>query len=143
MGWSNDNGQPLLRKITAIVAQIREEFVRDQALFGQLLVDFSVFIGQEKRRLALSERRLVEAEDAKALADKARKRVSVEVGLRMDGFVLNEPLREFIGKVWFQVLFVRCLRAGNDSLPWRDALQTLTDLVWVCSPLKPPKIAKR
>ena len=139
VGWSNDNGQPLLRKITAIVAQIREEFVRDQALFGQLLVDFSVFIGQEKRRLALSERRLVEAEDAKALADKARKRVSVEVGLRMDGFVLNEPLREFIGKVWFQVLFVRCLRAGNDSLPWRDALQTLTDLVWSVQPLKTAK----
>ena len=61
-------------------------------------------------------RRVIEAEHAKAQAEKARKRVSVEVGLRMDGFILSEPLREFIGNVWFQVLFVRCLRAGNDSL---------------------------
>lgn len=139
VGWSSAKGQPLLRKITAVVTQIREQFARDQALFAQLLVDFCVFVSQEKRRLALTERRIIEAEDAKAVADKARKRVSVEVGLRMDGFILSEPLREFIGTVWFQVLFVRCLRAGNDSLPWRDALQTLTDLVWSVQPLKTAK----
>ncbi len=139
VGWSSANGEPLLRKIKAVVATIGEQFERDQALFAQLLVDFTVFAGQEKRRQALCERRLVEAEDAKAAAEKARKRVSVEVGLRMDGFVLSEPLREFIGNVWFQVLFVRCLRAGNDSLPWRDALQTLTDLVWSVQPLKNAK----
>jgi|GEM_PF-2680986 len=139
VGWTSESGQPLLRKITAVVNSVAEQFERDQALFAQLLVDFSVFVSQEKRRLALSERRLVEAEDAKALAEKARKRVSVEVGLRMDGFILSEPLREFIANVWFQVLFVRCLRAGNDSLPWRDALQTLTDLVWSVQPLKTTK----
>ncbi|HMW73257.1 MAG TPA: DUF1631 family protein, partial [Cellvibrionaceae bacterium] len=139
VGWSGANGEPLLRKITAVVASIGEQFERDQALFAQLLVDFTVFIGQEKRRIALCERRLVEAEDAKAVAEKARKRVSVEVGLRMDGFILSEPLRDFIANVWFQVLFVRCLRAGNDSLPWRDALQTLTDLVWSVQPLKTAK----
>ncbi len=139
VGWTPTQGDSLPTKITAIVGCIREQFERDAGLFAQLLVDFSVFVGQEKRRLAMCERRVIEAEHAKAQAEKARKRVSVEVGLRMDGFILSEPLREFIANVWFQVLFVRCLRAGNDSLPWRDGLQTLTDLVWSVQPLKTAK----
>jgi hypothetical protein len=135
VGWAGNLNDPLYLKIESIVATIRQQFDRDPAIFTRLLTEFTAFIEKEKCRAALCERRLVDAEDGKARADKARKRVSVEVGLRTDGFLLAEPLREFIFTVWFQVLFVRCLRAGNDSLPWRDGLQTLTDLVWSVQPL--------
>jgi hypothetical protein len=139
VGWSHTVDDPLYRKINSIVQTIQQQFTGDQSLFAQLLTEFSAFIAQEKRRAALCERRVTDAEDGKVQAEKARKRVSVEVGLRTDGFILTEPLREFISTVWFQVLFVRCLRAGNDSVPWRDGLQTLTDLVWSVQPLKTAK----
>ncbi|HEY6530531.1 MAG TPA: DUF1631 family protein [Cellvibrionaceae bacterium] len=139
VGYSPSVSDPLYRKIDAVVQVIHQQFVGDQTIFTQLFTEFSAFIAQEERRAALCERRVTDAEDGKALAEKARKRVSVEVGLRTDGFILTEPLREFISTVWFQVLFVRCLRAGNDSVPWREGLQTLTDLVWSVQPLKTAK----
>lgn len=139
IGWPSNQEDPLFRKAVAVIRAVTENFDTNTSLFAVLLEDFSALFEQEKRRAAFSERRLTNAEDGKMQAEKARKRVAVEVGLRTDGFYLVEPLREFVTTVWFQVLFVRCLRAGNDTLPWRDGLQALTDLVWSVQPLKTAK----
>lgn len=139
VGWPSNKEAPLFQKAEAIISAVTQGFDTDTALFLVLLEDFSAFFEQEKRRAAFCERRLTNAQDGKMHAEKARKRVAVEVGLRTDGFHLVDPLREFVTTVWFQVLFVRCLRAGNDTLPWRDGLQALTDLVWSVQPLKTAK----
>lgn len=129
-------GSPVLLKLKNIIATVVKRFDRDGSIFARLLEDFATFIETQRGRVTFAERRTIPTEDSKVLAEKAHKRVAVEVGLRTDGFLLTEPLREFVATVWFQVLFVRCLRTGSDTLPWRDGLQTLTDLVWSVQPLK-------
>ncbi len=138
VGWNGQVEDPLYKRIHSVVQRIVDSFEADTTLFGELLAEFGGFMDREKRRAALFERRVLDAEDGKLIADEARNRVTAEVGLRTQNFALSVEILDFIQGPWSSVLLVVGLKQGLDSPAWGENLQTLTELVWSLQPPHSP-----
>lgn len=137
MGWQGDAGveggkvDPLYRKMDEVVRHLLDDFDSDVTVFNELLADFSSFVDKEKRRIAVLERRTLDAEDGKAKAEVARSIVAVEIELRTINEVkIPDVVSKLIEEAWSNVMFVTGLKHGYDSKEWEDALKTLEHLVW-------------
>lgn len=137
VGWQGDkdgeNGRkdPLYRKMDEIVRSLLDDFDSDVAIFNELLAEFTSFVDKEKRRIAVLERRTLDAEDGKAKAEVARNLVAVEIELRtINEVTMPEVVLKLINEAWSNVMFVTGLKYGYDSKEWNDTLTTLEHLVW-------------
>lgn len=134
LGWQGDletgERDPLYKKMEGVVRRLIEDFDTDVSIFSELLADFTSFIEKEKRRVAVLERRTLDAEDGKAKAEVARTIVAVEIELRTINESLPQVVSKLISDAWQNVLFVVGLKHGYDSEEWHSALKTLEDLVW-------------
>ncbi len=134
IGWQGElNGKgkdPLYRKMEEIVRKLINEFDTNVGIFSELLVDFTEFLEKEKRRIAVLERRTVDAEDGKARAEVARTTVSLEIELRTVDQQLPEVVNKMITDVWSNVMFVIGLKHGYESDNWKESITTLEELVW-------------
>ncbi|WNO09638.1 DUF1631 domain-containing protein [Teredinibacter sp. KSP-S5-2] len=137
VGWQGDkdgdNGRkdPLYRKMDEIVRSLLDDFDSDVTIFNELLAEFTSFVDKEKRRIAVLERRTLDAEDGKAKAEVARNLVAVEIELRtINEVAMPEVVLKLINEAWSNVMFVTGLKYGYDSKEWNDTLTTLEHLVW-------------
>ncbi|VUD40298.1 hypothetical protein TDB9533_00081 [Thalassocella blandensis] len=120
---------PLYRKIESIVTKLLEDFDSDVEIFHELLADFTGFLEKEKKRAAVLERRIVDAEDGKAKAEIARKTVAGEIAKRTKGQSLPDIVNHLINDAWSNVLFVTALKHGYESKDYQSALATLNELL--------------
>ena len=134
IGWQGDletkGRDPLFRKMEEIVRTLINDFDTNVNIFSELLVDFTAFLEKEKRRIAVLERRTVDAEDGKARAEVARTTVALEIELRTIDKQLPEVVQRMISDVWSNVLFVVGLKHGYSSEQWKECLLTLEELIW-------------
>ena len=134
IGWQgepeNAEKDPLYRKMDQIVRTLLNDFETDVSIFNELLVDFTAFLEKERKRVAILERRTVDAEDGKAKAEVARTTVALELEVRTQELVLPEAVNKLIHDAWSNVLFVTALKHGYESKEWQGMLLTLDQLVW-------------
>jgi hypothetical protein len=136
LGWQaspeagNPPGDPLYRKISALVHRLLSDFDTDLSLFNEMLADFVSFVDKERRRASILEQRTIDAEDGKARAEAAREQVKEAVQDVIAGRSVPEGGQQILDEAWSNVLFLICLRQGSDSEEWQRALQTADDLVW-------------
>ncbi len=138
VGWQNSGRDVVndlfVRCITRVVEKVVTGFDRDFNVFTEALAEFSSFVEKERRRSAVLEKRMVDAEDGKARSEQARKRVAMEVQSRLDGVSLPAIVVEFIKGPWSNVLFVTGLKNGYESPSWNESLTLLEDLLWSMKP---------
>ncbi len=134
IGWQGDaqnaDKDPLYKKIDHVVRTLLNDFNTDVSIFNDLLVDFTAFLEKERKRIAILERRTVDAEDGKAKAEVARTTVALEIEVRIQEYVLPEAVSKLINDAWSNVLFVTALKHGYDSKEWLGMLDTLDELLW-------------
>lgn len=135
VGWQGgDNpypaNEPLAECINRIIDTVVNEFDQDVDVFANAFSELSSFIEKEKRRSAVLEKRMVDAEDGKARAEQARRKVAFEVDARLGGDVLPAAVLEFSRGPWSNVLFVTGLKYGFESTQWVAHLHLLSELVW-------------
>jgi hypothetical protein len=121
---------PLYRKIDEIVRKLVTDFETDISIFEDLLIDFTAFLDKERRRIAILERRTVDAEDGKAKAEVARNTVAESIKERMDGFIWPEAVTKLLNDAWSNVLFVTALKHGYESDEWSNSLSVVDELLW-------------
>ena len=147
LGWQGDTDakgrDPLFRKMEEIVKTLVNDFDTDVEIFNDLLADFTAFQENEKRRIALMEKRTLDAEDGKAKAEVARSTVALEVELRIIDQSLPEVVYKIIDTVWTNVLFVNGLKHGYESAEWLESLSVLEDLVWSAKATEKPEVEDR
>lgn len=134
IGWQGNpdtmDRDPLYRKIESIVRTLLEDFTTDIEIFNDLLADFTAFLEKERKRIAVLERRTVDAEDGKAKAEVARERVAKELSERTEDFVLPEAVEKLLNEAWSNALFVCALKYGYESQEWQGMLNTADELLW-------------
>lgn len=134
IGWdckpTEQHRDPLYRKVNEIVQKLQNDFSSDMSFFADLLDDFTHFIGRERRRVAILERRTIDAEDGKAKAELAREQVSAVIRLRVESAKMPEVVATFIDTVWRNVLFVVALKDGVKSDGWKLSVRTMDELIW-------------
>ena len=134
IGWQGDpetmDRDPLYRKIDEIVRTLLTDFSTDIEIFNDLLADFTAFLEKERKRIAVLERRTVDAEDGKAKAEVARERVAMELSTRTEDLILPESVSKLLNDAWSNALFVCALKHGYESEEWSSMLETADDLLW-------------
>ncbi|MGY1445668.1 DUF1631 domain-containing protein [Pseudomonas chlororaphis] len=133
MGWGScDDYQrdSLYLRIEQVVQRLLSDFVDDPAIFSELLAEFLAFTSDERRRSELLEQRTRDAEEGRAKAELARRRVEQALNEGLVGKVLPLTVVEFVQQAWSKVLLLTCLKHGEQSSEWRQGLQTMEQLIW-------------
>ncbi|UCZ87517.1 DUF1631 domain-containing protein [Pseudomonas sp. L5B5] len=146
MGWGGcDDHQrdSLYLRIEQVVQRLLSEFTDDPAIFSELLADFLAFTADERRRAELLEQRTRDAEEGRAKAELARRRVERALNQALLGKVLPQRVVDFIRDAWSQVLLLSCLKHGDDSEQWQAAEQTMEQLIWSVQRHAQPDTAMR
>jgi hypothetical protein len=134
IGWQGDEAtaqkDPLYRKVENIVQRLLNEFDTDVSIFSDLYADFTAFLDKERKRVAILERRTLDAEDGKAKAEVARTTVALELEVRTQELVIPDSISPLLHDAWSNVLFVTSLKHGYFSAEWLGALDTLDELLW-------------
>lgn len=142
MGWDK-RGDPqrdsLYQHVERMVQRLLDDFDDDPAIFTELLEDFLAFINDERRRTELLEQRTRDAEEGRARTEQGRGRVQHELNRRLQGRNLPRIVVRMLEEAWSQVLLLAWLKHGEDSSPWREALQTMDELLWSVGPLELPE----
>lgn len=123
-------------KIEQVSKRLREEFTDDPGVFASLLEDFSRFTASERKRAALLEQRLLEAEEARALRENARLQVDRLLSERLQGLTLPAAIVQGLERGWGSLLQLILLREGERSPEWEQALLTLDELLARVAPLR-------
>ncbi len=141
LGWAEHNDarrDSLYQKIEHVVMRLLNDFVDDPAIFAELLEDFIAFTGDERRRSELLEQRTRDAEEGRAKAELARQDVEQVLNQRLLGKVLPEVVVRLLRDAWSKVMLLICLKHGKASAEWREALDTMDELIWSVGPHDDP-----
>lgn len=136
LGWQEPPQEKLNRdmlyvKFSHIVNQIIDGFDDNIDLFDHLLLDLRVFVEKEQRRIKMLEQRIVDAEDGKARAEKARAQVAIVLTRVSDHFKLNASQSEAIQTSFANLLFLHWVRTGANGDAWKKALNKVMQLAFV------------
>jgi hypothetical protein len=146
LGWGEQDDvqrDNLYQKIEQVVQRLFDDFVDDPLIFSELLAEFLAFIGDERRRSELLERRTRDAEEGRAQAALARREVEQALNARLLGKTLPEVVVRLLQEAWSKVLMLAWLRHGGESAQWQAALATMDDLVWSVQPHDEPEARMR
>ena len=136
MGWSphaDYQRDTLYLHIEQVVQRLLHEFVDDPEIFSQLLVQFSTFAVDERRRSDLLEQHTRDTEQARLRTEAVRQRVADVLNRRLLGKVLPRSVVLFVQQAWSQVLLLANLKYGEQSVQWQLGLRTLDELIWSVS----------
>ena len=156
VGWDESQGteDPLYAKIESIVQTILDEFEDDLGLFDNLLVDLDNFLAQEEEQAELRAERSAKVMEGKERLAEAESTTLEEIQPRIDTVDLQEGVpgnqennldfvREFVATHWKNLLFICCARNGKDSEEWKQAVQTMDELIWSVKPKTTPAERQR
>ncbi|WAG79969.1 DUF1631 domain-containing protein [Metapseudomonas furukawaii] len=146
LGWvEQDEAQrdSLYHRIEQVVQRLLNDFVDDPSIFSELLAEFLAYTGDERRRSELLEQRTRDAEEGRAKAELARKRVEEALNQRLLGRTLPEVVVRLLREAWSKVLLLSCLKHGVESAEWQAALQTMDDLIWSVESHEAPEARAR
>ena len=141
LGWAPSNPSlPLERdlfyaKVDALISRIVDEFADDVSVFQSALEDFVAFVELDRRRALLIEQRTVDAEDGRAKSELARSTVQTLLNEKVAGRRLPSVVAKLLQDGWSNVLFLICLKEGEDSDSWQQAVQTVDDLLASVEPV--------
>ena len=137
MGWSEQTDHSrdkLYQKIQEVVDRVLKEFDENLALFDELLNDFTAFVGIEKQRTELIEKRTRDAEEGREKAQRARALVAHLLNEKAKDTELPEVVVQILREGWNQYLFLVLVKKGEESEAWSKAVATVDDLIWsVCA----------
>jgi len=145
VGWDEQQGDkdPVYRKIEAIVQTILERFEDNVALFDDLLQDFESFLSKVEEQAELRAERSAKVMEGQERLEVAKSTTMEEIEPRISDEVNLDFVREFIVTHWKNLLFICCARNGNDSDTWKQAVNTMEDLIWSIKPKRTPEERQR
>ncbi|GLK90711.1 DUF1631 domain-containing protein [Pseudomonas turukhanskensis] len=132
-GEEDDRG--LLAKIHWVVERVIQGFDGDLKLFDSLLVEFNEFTTNLQHKVALRERRAVEAAKGRDKLLGARQQ-AVDIIARALANRQPPPLiRNFLELTWTDALVFVLLRHGERSAEWQRYSEVAEHLAWSSTPL--------
>ncbi len=138
IGWAEKSeGQrdPLKDKIEWVVNNLLDNFTDNVELFSELLLEFSHFMDLDRRRRALVEQRLKDAEEGRALQERAKAVVDEVLSSVIRDRDLPAPVSSLLNEPWRKYLQWLILRKGDDSPEWAAAVELSQRLVWSADPV--------
>ncbi|MEJ2646762.1 MAG: DUF1631 family protein, partial [Gammaproteobacteria bacterium] len=143
IGWEADDDERLYNKMEALVQRVIDEFDDDVEIFSELLEEFEQFLEQEARLAEAQVQQSTKAMEDKERVVVAKSIAQEEVQRRAESEQLREVVRSFLATHWKNLLFVLCAKEGSDSESYRQAVETMDDLIWSVAPKQTAADRKR
>jgi hypothetical protein len=136
MGWDAEEGHEsgLYRKVDEIVQRILNEFDDELAVFQAALDDLDAYLAEEKRQIDH-----ITARGAQLLYTREQREIAEVVAYdaihtQLFGHPAPALIQAFLHGTWRQLLVRIYSQSGEDSEAWREAVQTMSDLLWSVAP---------
>ncbi|MBB5020199.1 hypothetical protein HNQ59_003516 [Chitinivorax tropicus] len=141
LGWNEAEGEGdrLYCKIDDIIHRILSEFEENFDVFESARLDLEAFLAEEER---LAQERAESS--AKVIYERewlqmAKSTVEEEVQRRIATGDMPEVIGQFLSLQWGNLLLSVYVKDGVESDNWRNALQTMDDLIWSVQPKRSPE----
>lgn len=139
IGWSNSaelKRDALYDKIESIVLRVLNGFGDDMALISELVAELREFVQTDQKRNSKVEARVRESETGRARTKQAKVTVQRLINQKACGLRLPSNIGQFLSDSFSRVLVLLCVRHGQDSSEWREALNVMDDLLWSAQALE-------
>ncbi|RPI45994.1 MAG: DUF1631 domain-containing protein [Betaproteobacteria bacterium] len=124
----------LFGRLEASLQSIVEGFQDNLEIFTAVREQLLALMAEEDRRIEQETQTAAKrAEELENLA-LARSVAEMEVQTRIHGHELPAPVLEFLAQQWVKLLLLVYAREGGESAAWKDALDTVDQLVWSVEP---------
>lgn len=131
-GWApaaDGSPDPLFERIAALVDTLASRYDAGLSLVEELLRDLNAFAEREEYRVRLTQRRVEEAENGKAMMSAARSAVEDLLESYLGPLPMPAIAVDFMREGWERVLQLAYLRGGPGSEDWRAAVHDLAEFV--------------
>jgi len=136
IGWDPEEGHDsrLYRKIEEIVLRIISQFEEGLDVFAEALSDFQAYVAEEKQLSDQLTTRSAQFLRNREQLEIARVVAHDTVMASLLDHPTPAPIREFLLGYWENHLASLNLAKGESSPEWREAVQTMNDLLWSLTP---------
>ncbi len=139
IGWSNSaelKRDALYDKIESIILRVLNGFGDDMALISELVSELREFVQTDRQRNSKVEARVKETETGRAKTKQAKITVQRLINQKACGLRLPSNIGQFLSDSFSRVMVLLCVRNGQDSSEWREALNVMDDLLWSAQALE-------
>ena len=145
VGWDESQGvkDPIYVKVESIVQTILDTFEDDIGLFDTLLANLDDFLNQEEEQAEIRAERSAKVMEGKERLEAAESTTMDEIQPRIDEELNLDFVRDFVATHWKNLLFICCARNGKESEEWKQAVQTMDELIWSVKPKSKPADRQR
>jgi hypothetical protein len=137
-----DEKHPLHAKLEPIEHEVVEKFEDNVEIFVAANEKLGALVAEEDQRAAaatqVEAKRLEQLENLSA----GRNAAQEEIRARFRDHHPGKAVRDFLAQQWIKVLLVVHAQSGRDSEPWKNALDTMDQLLWSVEP-KPTTAEQR
>ncbi len=121
-------------QIKSIVERVLNNFNNDIRLFSELAFEFNQFLRQHSRRIRLTEKRSMQAAKGENTLKEIRLKVEAFLHESIGEIQLPPPIKTLLFEPWANFLSFNLLRFGSKTPQWRDAAETVDDILYCCQP---------
>lgn len=139
IGWSNSaelKRDALYDKIESIVLRVLNGFGDDMELIAELVSELREFVQSDQQRNSKVEARVKETETGRAKTKQAKVTVQRLINQKACGLRLPSNIGQFLSDSFSRVMVLLCVRHGQESTQWREALNVMDDLLWSAQALE-------
>ncbi len=136
LGWAaeTDRGNRLHDFMAGVVDRVINDFDDDLDLFDELRQELNSYVAKLQKRAQVAEKRTTEATEGKQRLQQARRTAAKVIEERLADQELPRIVEEILNKPWANVLVLTCLRHGEDSSQFSDAVGFVEQMVWSVAP---------
>lgn len=129
----------LFEKIKSIVQRLLDGYSQDVRLFSELSFDFNQYLREHTRRIQLTEKRSMQAAQGETRLKEIRLKINAYLKSRIVNIELPRSVTTLLFEPWANFLSFNLLRFGSSSEQWKQAAQTVDDIIWYCQPYNTSK----
>lgn len=133
LGLDFDLNNPLFKQVEAILQKLIDQFEDDLTLFEKAENELEHVIETENRRAQEESARAARLLELREKLQVARATAQLEVKKRAEAGQMPQAVLKFIAEEWIKLLVMAYAKAGPDSDAWKNANETMDQLIWSVS----------
>ena len=130
---------PLFSRLESILQELIDGFQENFDIFDTVRERLQALVAEEDRRVEEENQAMVKrVEETENLA-LAKSVAEEEVKARVQAHALPGPVLEFLIQQWLKLLLLLHVKEGEESPAWKDALESMDQLIWSIEPKSTPE----
>ena len=145
LGWDekHDDGGAYYDQVESYVRKVLEEFEDSIDVFEQVHAQLKEFLADQEEVAEESIKGSADALESRERLERARIRAQEIMAGSFHGKPVPEVIRRFFQNRWKELLVFCHFEEGEDSEGWRNAVETMNQIIWSLTPISAPEDRKK